>query len=161
VKYYIATRGSEAGIVRARKVRDALAAHGHVWTLDWTIQMEANFATGKRDSDLTFEDKRAYAALDRQAVQNADVVLYLEDEKSEGAAGEACFAIAYGVLLVAVVPNPIPRCLFVTMANWIFRTDDAAVGFVLSRASEIEEAKRQYRLDHPREEKVQAPPSER
>lgn len=131
MKYYIATRGTEAGIVRARKVRDALSAAGHVWTLDWTIQMEANFATGKRDSDLTFEDKRAYAALDRKAVQDADVVIYLEDEKSEGSAGEFCYADAWGIPTIASCPG-IARCLFVTWATHIVCTDEEAAAKALA-----------------------------
>lgn len=132
MKFYIATRGTEAGIVRARKVRDALTAAGHVWTHDWTIQMEANFAAGKRDVDLTFEEKKAYAALDRDAVHAADWLIYLEDEKSEGSVGEFCYADATKRIGTVAVCAGIPRCLFVTLADYIVRTDEEAVALVLN-----------------------------
>lgn len=131
MKYYIATRGSPQGIKRARAVRDALAAFGHDWTFDWTIAMERNFADGIRDTDLTFDGKKTYAALDRDAVKSADVLIYLEDEKSEGSAGEFCYADAWKIPTIVVCPGTTPRCLFMTWATHIVRTDEEAVALVL------------------------------
>lgn len=134
--YYIATRGNEKGIERARKVRDALNALGYVWTFDWTIDMEANFAAGKRDTDLTLAEKTRYAASDLAAVKRAHVTIYLEDEKSEGSAGELCLALAFNRVLVVVAPG-IPRCLFATLAAHFSGTDEDAVAWVHAHADVI------------------------
>lgn len=134
--YYIATRGNEKGIARARKVRDALNALGYVWTFDWTLDMEANFAAGRRDTDLTLAEKTSYALKDRDAVQRAHVTIYLEDEKSEGSAGELCFANAFNRVLVVVAPG-IPRCLFATLAAKFCGTDEEAVEWVHAHAELI------------------------
>lgn len=124
--FYIATRGNEAGIARARAVRDALVAAGHTWTFDWTLDMEKNFAAGRRDTDLTFDEKQEYAVKDRDAVLLADIVIYLQDEKSEGSAGEFCYAEAKGIETIAVCAG-VPRCLFVTLATHIVETDADAI----------------------------------
>ena len=134
-KIYIATRGSEAGIIRHNKVRDALAPY-YSLTFDWSIGMRENFAKGIRDTDLTFEQKRELAVIDRRGVLDADVVVYLEDEKSEGSAGEFCYAEHAGKTLFAVCAG-IPRCLFVTLADRIFRTDEELVAFMIRQAEDV------------------------
>jgi len=126
-KFYIAARGNEQGIARARVVRDALVAAGHTWTMDWTIDMERNFAKGIRDTNLSFDGKKTYAALDHDAVKTAEVFIYLEpDEKSEGAAAEFAYADAYDVQTIAVCAG-VPRCLFVAWADHIVKTDAEAI----------------------------------
>lgn len=136
IPIYVASRGSEAGCARVRRVLDALAPHGFQSTLDWTIGMLANFAAGRRDVDLTFEEKREYATKDAKAVRDARIVVYLEDEKSEGSASEVGIALEAQKVVYASCAG-VPRCLFVCLADKIFATDDELVAALINDYSDV------------------------
>lgn len=130
IPIYVASRGSESGCARVRRVIDLLAPHGFRATFDWTIDMLANFAAGRRDHDLSFEEKKAYAQKDAKAVREAQIVIYLEDEKSEGSASEVGIAIGTDKMIYASCPGT-PRCLFACLADRIFKTDDELVAALI------------------------------
>jgi hypothetical protein len=74
---------------RAGRVMKTLEAHGHTITYDWV-------------TDYSEEDQERKAVEEREGVRNADILVYLWEERQESARYEAGMSMGLGKPIIAV-----------------------------------------------------------
>lgn len=135
MKLYIAGASREPERVRA--MMEAAEALGFELTLDW---LEVIGVVGAANEGLTDEQRRYHAREDLCAVDDADVVWVLAPSvPSAGAWCEMQRAIDRvefgpprergGPLLVVSGPARL-RCIFASLADYEYDTDEVALGFL-------------------------------
>jgi len=139
--FYIATRGAAAYLPRVRALAGALTAAGYEWTHDWTKTIDEADARGiTSDRQLPLDEQMSVARIDKAAVLEADILVYLspdEHHRSEGAAWELGLHHArclYEGGFSVVVGTP--SCLFAQLADRRVKSDSDVLGVVADLLSD-------------------------
>lgn len=127
---YIAGASRELDLVSS--YIDKVEASRHRINLDWTAAIRENMAKGLTDKDMSREDRKKHAEMDRDAVFHADCVWLMvpEDPKSSiGCWVEFGMAVASGATVIVSGKN---ASIFCELADYIFETHDEALEWLRS-----------------------------
>jgi hypothetical protein len=128
LRVYIAAAARE--LDRAKRMIAAARALGTVEiTRDWTPDIDAAQAAGKRDADYSGEERRTFAAADLFAVRTAHVVwLLAPEEGGRGSWVEFGYALGSAPHASTIVSGPFARhSIFTELAHHVVQTDDEAL----------------------------------
>ncbi len=115
LKIYVASNE----VARARKVMEELINAGHVITFDWTIDIEKG----------NEQDKIGKPLIERDAVRECDVLVYLWKEDQESARFEAGMAMGLRKKVIAVTAH---KAWFFALPEVIQVSSDDQILFVIN-----------------------------
>jgi hypothetical protein len=109
-KIYVASNE----VSRAKKIMNELIQAGHVITFDWTIDIEKEQEQGKAEKPL----------LEREAIRECDVLVYLWKENQESARFEAGMAMG---LRKTIIVSTDHKAWFFALPEVIQITSDSEI----------------------------------